>query len=427
MKKVFSFLLVFLISVASVLLLAIPANAESGVIGGFTWSYDPANATLMITGSGEMPNMTSDTVAPWEDLPFTTLIIGDNVTLVGAWSFANSEHLERLILGKNLRSIQQYAFYSCDNLKQIEFGEKIHSVWLRGFGACKKLEHVSFPSSLRFGLYAFEYCLSLKSVEVWDVSALDTNFGYCNSLKDIWFVDIPKDTTIRIDKGFENVNEKLLSANYHFVESPCDSHCDKCSLARVAGNHKFQGAKDKVCMYCAEVAPHTHQYGDVEQFVPSTCVAAGKEQRTCLHCDSVLESLLPLAKHNYSETSVTKEATCTETGIQTSTCSTCGVAKNEAVTAKGHSFGEGVVTKSATETEKGKMTFTCSLCQETKEEEIPAIFKNPTKPSENPATTAKEQKEEESSSLVVILTAGASLVLGIAAFFAWYFLIYKKK
>jgi hypothetical protein len=60
--------------------------AESGTCGeGITWVYE--NGTLTISGSGEMADCSGG--APWaaHKDSITTVIIGDEITKIGAYAF----------------------------------------------------------------------------------------------------------------------------------------------------------------------------------------------------------------------------------------------------------------------------------------------------------------------------------------------------
>ena len=81
------------------------------------WSYDPTNKVLTIGNAGEFTeNMQFGVEAPAE---MEELVIGNNVTAIGANAFAGIETLKKVSIGESVKTIHNNAFYNCVNLETI--------------------------------------------------------------------------------------------------------------------------------------------------------------------------------------------------------------------------------------------------------------------------------------------------------------------
>ena len=81
------------------------------------WSYDPTNKVLTIGNAGEFTeNMQFGVEAPAE---MEELVIGNNVTAIGANAFAGIETLKKVSIGESVKTIGEQAFFNCVNLETI--------------------------------------------------------------------------------------------------------------------------------------------------------------------------------------------------------------------------------------------------------------------------------------------------------------------
>ena len=81
------------------------------------WSYDPTNKVLTIGNAGSFDeNMQFGVEAPGE---MEELVIGNNVTAVGAQAFAGLQTLTKVTIGESVKTIGEQAFYNCVNLESI--------------------------------------------------------------------------------------------------------------------------------------------------------------------------------------------------------------------------------------------------------------------------------------------------------------------
>lgn len=87
-----------------------------------TLAWELKDATLTITGSGEIPGGYSYN-SPWEILNINdkieNLVFNGAITAIGGYTFQNCTSLSSLTLPESLTSIGSYAFKNCSNLKEL--------------------------------------------------------------------------------------------------------------------------------------------------------------------------------------------------------------------------------------------------------------------------------------------------------------------
>ncbi len=124
--------------------------------------------------------------------------------------------------------------------------------------------------------------------------------------------------------------------------------------------------------------PSMHDY-EYESIEDATCVAAGKMQGTCTHCNAksaIFDTDIDEEGHAYGTEIAEEPATCTEEGLAAHyVCSLCGksfteadgvyteVSADDLVIAAGHAYGAEIAEEPATCTEEGVAAhYACSVC-----------------------------------------------------------------
>ena len=148
MKK---FLFTFLIVFTALSSFAAHKNDRSGTINGFgAWNYDFKSKTLIVSGTGEMPNYGySSNKAPWltEVMASTTgevydpildeyittvtnfylrdyieyIVLNDQITLIGANSFVNLTKVKTITINAPINTISSNAFLGCSNVVSLNW------------------------------------------------------------------------------------------------------------------------------------------------------------------------------------------------------------------------------------------------------------------------------------------------------------------
>ena len=122
-----------------------------------------SNGTLEITGSGAMPNFTSQTEQPWAGLRnnIKKIVIGKDITTVGNYAFAYCQNTTELVFeeGSQVTKIGVLSFFNNPQLTEVTLPEKVTYISACGFGDCFALTSVYIPQGVT-GIYktAFRKC-----------------------------------------------------------------------------------------------------------------------------------------------------------------------------------------------------------------------------------------------------------------------------
>ena len=171
----------------------------SGTCGDkLTWTlYD--DGTLVISGTGDMDNYTSDyingafiTTAPWYSnrSKIKTVTIENGVTSIGENAFNNCSCLASVTIPNSVTSIDWYAFEGCTDLASVKIPDSVTSIGYSAFEGCTGLASVTIPGGVTsIGNYAFEGCTDLASVTIGSgvTSIGEEAFRNCTSLSDIYY------------------------------------------------------------------------------------------------------------------------------------------------------------------------------------------------------------------------------------------------
>ena len=145
----------------------------------------------------------------------TSIEIPAGVTSIGDYAFRNCSNLESVTFaeGSQLTSIGGMVFYGCSSLTSIEIPARVTSIGSQAFRDCSNLESVSFAEGsllTSIGSYAFRGCSSLTSIEIpAGVTELQNGDSYyggvfsgCSNLESVTFAEGSKLTSIG-DYAFE--------------------------------------------------------------------------------------------------------------------------------------------------------------------------------------------------------------------------------
>ena len=192
----------------------ITASAEAEVVAGdyfgngLKWEIEyedkgnfEEDITLIIIGSGAMPDLSGPNDAPWTGIAADNgyiidhIVISEGITAIGDYSFANSFYVTSVSLPAGLQSIGTWAFGRCESLGSIVIPSGCVNVGGGAFQDCIGLASVIISDSCRaIGDYAFAGCTSLRSVSFGgDAPAIGelsfqgvTSAVWCSCLKEGW-------------------------------------------------------------------------------------------------------------------------------------------------------------------------------------------------------------------------------------------------
>ena len=208
---------------------------NSGTCGdNITWELD-SDGTLMISGTGEMWDFSTETKAPWENYrtSIKSVVINDGVTSIGVCAFMECSNLTSVKMSGNIKRIGRSAFCKCSSLLSVAIPDGVETIEIWAFRECSSLMRMTIPDSVTsieggvfYGcsslanvtipdsvetieMWAFKECSSLTSLTIPDgVTSIGTAaFDSCSSLRS---VTIPNSMTSIGDSLFYNCS-KLAS------------------------------------------------------------------------------------------------------------------------------------------------------------------------------------------------------------------------
>lgn len=194
-KKISAFFLslVLLLGVVPLAELDVTASAEelSGTCGdNLTWTLDTSTGELVISGTGDMYDWSSEISVPWHSYNSNvkTVIIKDGVLSVGNWAFGYYEKLAKVVISDSVASIGSDSFRDCYSLADLTIGNGVKSIGDYAFCNCTSLTEIVIPNSVtNIGENAFWCCNSLISVTIpYSVTSIGVGaFNNCRSLESI--------------------------------------------------------------------------------------------------------------------------------------------------------------------------------------------------------------------------------------------------
>lgn len=178
--------------------------ATSGACGdNLTWEY--ADGTLTIRGTGAMENYQASNSAPWNSFAaeITSIVMETGVTSIGSYAFVSCG-VTSINIPNSVTSIGDLAFCDCINLTAISIPESVTSLGNTVFSGCTSLATVEIPNSVTsIGDGVFYYCVRLTAINIPEsVTSIGIGaFACCTSLTE---VSIPGSVTSLGDEAFWN-------------------------------------------------------------------------------------------------------------------------------------------------------------------------------------------------------------------------------
>ncbi|MBR0136642.1 MAG: leucine-rich repeat protein, partial [Clostridia bacterium] len=118
MKKFLSLLSIAALAAAIFCLLPMTAFASevTGTCGeNITYEYVSETKTVTLTGTGAMTDYASAAKSPFYNFrnELTTVVIGEGITTVGTYAFANQNKLTTISLPSTMTALKKGAFNQC--------------------------------------------------------------------------------------------------------------------------------------------------------------------------------------------------------------------------------------------------------------------------------------------------------------------------
>ncbi len=140
-----------LIILTTLLFVGISAYASNGGCGlNLTWEMDLVG-NLVVSGTGEMEDYSSNGCGPW-GTSVKTIVIENGVESISNKAFCGCVGLTRIELPESLKAIGDYAFKDCTSLASITLPDNITSIGNNVFSNCITKKYAKLGSSTAKGL-----------------------------------------------------------------------------------------------------------------------------------------------------------------------------------------------------------------------------------------------------------------------------------
>ena len=167
---------------------SVTSSTSSGTLNGLIrWSLDE-EGTLIISGTGQMPNYS---MFPWEGIKaqIIKVVIENGITSVAGSAFNNCGHLKTVLIPQTVTVIEGSAFENCEELTTVGLSNGLKFINMRAFANCKGIKKITIPSTVtNIFESAFQGCTGLESVYVPNsvIGISAAAFRECVSLKAIY-------------------------------------------------------------------------------------------------------------------------------------------------------------------------------------------------------------------------------------------------
>ena len=303
--------------------------------GNLRWSL-MENGVLKITGSGEMPDYSSDSDAPWYRYGsrIKEVRVGANVTKIGENAFRSTGVQKVVFCAKETGStdaplvLGNYCFAYCDALNEIQFGNRVIVPGDSVFVRCSGLTEVTVPGTVKLdksfngegcGYGMFSQCPNLTKATVECSYVGPYFFEGCYKLTEVRFTD-PNVQFYSLDNDnyghpfHANGSGRMNVTVYGYT----------CSKVHTLVQANGAGVNLTFQPLPGDSTEHTIV---VQPAVEATCTSTGlTEGKHCSKCQYVFTVQQKTEKKDHEIVPVaSKQASCSEPGNQAHwKCRLCG-------------------------------------------------------------------------------------------------------
>lgn len=241
-----SFMLLFFIC-----LFILPCRAEAGTqetdipktrLGSTDtfYSFDSNTGELVISGTGDTPNYSSNGVGTpwyeWRDRSIKSVVVEEGVTSLGN-NFLFQVSADSITLPHSLLKIGNYALSNTMNITQWKLPFGLRTIGAYAFAGNSSITHLTIPDSVTaVNSRAFQGCSSLTEIVIpYSVKSIGTyTFYQCSKLEKVEFQSMTSDITVG--------SYCFLSCpNLKTIAFPLNAEVNKCSFGYASTSKKYDG------------------------------------------------------------------------------------------------------------------------------------------------------------------------------------------
>ena len=239
-NRILSMLLPLLLLTMLLWLFAAPVGAadyEGSCGAALSWSFDPENGSLSVSGSGAMEDFTPGG-SPWDSFrqDIRRLKVSEGVTSLGANAFRDCSRLQSLDLPESLTAMGDFVFYGCKSLYDVSLPDHIQQLPTSAFGGCVGLIDVDLPSDLKhIGNGAFTACeiMSRMLLPEGVESIGEFSFEGCTMLRTVTMPKSLRSIGRGAFFGCESLTDVTIPAAQSEIGAYCFSFCSSLTNVRI--------------------------------------------------------------------------------------------------------------------------------------------------------------------------------------------------
>ena len=159
------------------------------------------DGTLTVSGTGNMPDFSSQKNEPWYGENIKKVIIENGITSVSKYGFCELKELTTISLSNTVTSIGEGAFYGCSSLKEFNAPTSLRTIESGAFAECTALTQIKLNEGLK---KVSSYVFQSTAITEMSIPSTVTDWGfgatlYCSKLEEFKVAD--GNTEYFTDKG----------------------------------------------------------------------------------------------------------------------------------------------------------------------------------------------------------------------------------
>lgn len=303
-----AFLLSFCVISILLPLRASASDVKSGACGkNATWSYNEAQRTFTVSGSGDMSKYDTAPQQPWYAISgdVEEIVISEGITSIGDAVFAGFDNAKAVIIPSTVKEIGNNAFYGCSALSDVNIPNSVKKIGNNAFNQCSSLRSIIIPDSVNeIGTSVFYFCENLSNVKLSAAINEIPTFLFAGCALE--YIELPSNINFIRDHAFtncDNLKSITIPKSIISIGEGAFSLCDNLESAVISeGVESIGKAIFRECKNLKSISlpnsiatiPHDAFYGCgklVEIVIPDSISSIG--MASFLNCTSLQEIAIP--------------------------------------------------------------------------------------------------------------------------------------
>ena len=240
----------------------VSAEKSEGAFGDVRWSFDDTNGSLVISGTGDLPDNAYNSV--WNNFAIKSITLNEGVTGIGSYAFFGCTGVKEITIPQSVTTIGEFPFNGYTIFEKIDVASEIalnsipnvsllKTVILRdgmtsindlAFYGCTGLTEITIPSSVKtIGNQAFSGCTGLSKITM---SSNVTSVGHgifsgCTGLTEVIISSSLSTIGGSMFSGCTGLTEVIIPSSVEIIEEWAFQDCTDLSEIVIPSSVKTIG------------------------------------------------------------------------------------------------------------------------------------------------------------------------------------------